>query len=249
MELGIYEYYIGITCIIISLVSIIIGLTLVLKYFKHKKSVLFFSGIAWIFMSEPWWTGAISFILVFIGLEPLSIELYFIISVCFIPFALLMWLTTVTELLYKEKQKLILVIFLIEGIIFEIFAIYFLFANDELIIIRQGPIDVNYLSFVLIYLFSVMVIILITGLLFAKESLKSDNKEIRLKGKLIALAFISFIIGGILDGVLEFNIITLLICRSIVISSGFEFYFGLLLPEWLKKLFIKNYKVSKRNND
>ena len=239
MTIEIIEYFNGITCIIFVLVSRLIGLTLVLKFFKFEKPILLFSGIAWMFMSEPWWGPAISFILILTGAEPLSLQLFFIISICFVPFALLMWLTTVTELLYKEQQKIILAICLIQGIIFEIIALYVLFTNPDSIIIRQGLIDANYLSFVLIYLFAVMFVTFITGLLFAKESLKSDNPEIRLKGKLIGLAFISFLVGGILDGLLSFDVTTLLISRIILILSGFAFYFGLVLPDWLKKLLIR----------
>lgn len=84
-----------------------------------------------------------------------------------------------------------------------------------------------------------MCIILITGLLFSRESLRSNNPENKLKGKFIAAAFISFIVGGVFDAFLPLDIITMLIYRIILISSSIEFYFGLFLPNWMKKSFIK----------
>ena len=80
---------------------------------------------------------------------------------------------------------------------------------------------------------------LIPGILIARESLKSDDKEIKLKGRFLLAAFISWTIGAIMDAALQPNIITLTIARLILISSALEFYTGFLLPEKVKKIFLK----------
>ncbi|MHA1489264.1 MAG: hypothetical protein ACTSRI_06380 [Promethearchaeota archaeon] len=84
-----------------------------------------------------------------------------------------------------------------------------------------------------------MLIILITGLLFGRETFKSDDPEIKLKGKMLILAFPSFAIGAILDATIPFTAITLIIVRLILISSSIEFYGGFILPKWMKKLLLK----------
>ena len=82
---------------------------------------------------------------------------------------------------------------------------------------------------------------------FSLESLKSDNPEIKLKGKLIFLAVISLTIGAALDGLKPFLFgdaitIILVINRIIMLSSTLEFYFGFNPPNWFKKLIIKENK-------
>ncbi len=240
MVLPTIEIYNGISCILFVIVSITIGTKIVLKYFKYKYRPFIFAGLSWTFMSEPWWAPAISFITLLTTGKALSLESFFIISVGFVPLALLFWLAAFMEMVYKKGQKKVLIIFTIEGIIYEIFAIYFILTAPSVIIVRQGLIDATFQSFVIAYLVSVMIIILITGLIFAGKSLKSEKKDIRIKGKFLAIGFISFVIGAFLDGVLVLDLVTTLIYLGILISSAFEFYFGLFLPDWMKKLFKTN---------
>ena len=80
---------------------------------------------------------------------------------------------------------------------------------------------------------------LIPGILIARESLKSEDREIKLKGRFLLIAFISWTIGALMDAALDPNIITLTIARLILISSAIEFYCGFLLPERIKKIFLK----------
>ena len=80
---------------------------------------------------------------------------------------------------------------------------------------------------------------LITGILFGKASLKVDDAEIKLKGTLLILAFISFVLGAILEILSGLSIVILIIARLILISSSFEFYGGFILPEWMKTLFLR----------
>ena len=68
---------------------------------------------------------------------------------------------------------------------------------------------------------------------------KDECQEIKLKGRFLLAAFISWTIGAIMDAALQPNIITLTIARLILISSALEFYTGFLLPEKVKKIFLK----------
>ncbi|MFX0073477.1 MAG: hypothetical protein ACFFAO_20560, partial [Candidatus Hermodarchaeota archaeon] len=75
---------------------------------------------------------------------------------------------------------------------------------------------------------------------FAFDSMKSEKVEIKLKGKFLATAWISFIIGAALDtGFISLTPLLLIITRLLLISSAIEFYFGFFLPDWLKKVVIK----------
>ena len=150
------EFYNGLTCLIFISISIIVGIKLALKYFENKNRVFLLVGLTWIILVEPWWPPTISFLLMLVFNLTLPNEIYFIIGVSLIPIGLLLWLTAFTDLVYKDKQKIILIIFAIVGVIFEISFLYFLFTNPSLIVVRFGPVEGEYLSFVIIYMLSVL---------------------------------------------------------------------------------------------
>jgi len=65
-----------------------------------------------------------------------------------------------------------------------------------------------------------------------------------LKGKFIILAMLFFAIGTGLDGLKpilfpDYIGLVLVINRLILISSAITFYIGFTLPNWVKKLFLK----------
>ena len=73
------------------------------------------------------------------------------------------------------------------------------------------------------------------GILIAINSIKSDTPEIKLRGKFLMAAFISWTFGAIADATLPLNFVTLPIIRIILITSAIEFYIGFVLPDWVKK--------------
>lgn len=77
-----------------------------------------------------------------------------------------------------------------------------------------------------------------TGIVFSQNLLRSNEKQSKIKGKLLLTAFISFVAGTIIDFSLSLTI-TYVIARLILVSSSIEFYMGLIFPDWTKKIFIK----------
>ena len=73
------------------------------------------------------------------------------------------------------------------------------------------------------------------GVLIAINSIKSDTPEIKLRGKFLLAAFISWSFGAIADATIPLTVITLPIIRIILITSAIEFYIGFVLPDWIKK--------------
>ena len=89
---------------------------------------------------------------------------------------------------------------------------------------------------------------LVTGVIFAQKSVKSDDREIRLKGKLLRAAFITFSVAAVLDSMLgtifedpsdPLLAIFVVVVRILLIFSAIEFYGGFLLPRWMKEIFLK----------
>ena len=190
-------------------------------------------------MSAPWTPSSISLITYLLFDIVLPIEILLFIAIFFLPFVQLFWLTVVCVFKRIKKRKIILGIFTIEGIIFEAFFLLNLFTNPSAIGEFSGTFDMNYKLVINLFLFSLLILFIITGTMLARESLKSDDPEVKLKGKLLFLAFYSFIIGSILDIFSATSILLLTIARLVLILSAFEFYGGFILPNWMKRIFLK----------
>ncbi|MHA2283932.1 MAG: hypothetical protein ACXAC5_24095, partial [Promethearchaeota archaeon] len=115
------------------------------------------------------------------------------------------------------------------------------------------PFSADLGAVLIIFLLITMLIMLITGLQFSLKSIKSEEKEIKLKGKLLRGAFIAFTIAALLEkaarsimlGVvfqdptdLVLSVI-LAIVRVLLVLSAFAFYGGFLLPRWMKEILMK----------
>ncbi|MHA2034976.1 MAG: hypothetical protein ACW98X_00995 [Promethearchaeota archaeon] len=228
---------------IFVMISLVVGFLILLKYFKYKEKIYFLVGATWILISEPWWPSSLSFLVSLgngVGLPP---TIYFLIGNVLIPIAIILWLLAFTDFLLTEKRKLILLIFIIIGIIFEAIFFTLLFINPILIGTPNSPVDVSYSIFIIVFLVIFVLIVVISGLFFARLSLKSDDPEVKLKGKLLFIAFIAFFVGALLDSSIRLNEVGVIFVRLILITSAIFWYGGFLLPHWMKKLFLKQKKV------
>ncbi|MHA1254295.1 MAG: hypothetical protein ACTSPS_01725 [Promethearchaeota archaeon] len=240
MELSTIELINGLMSILFVSISIILGATIVSRYFKHKQRTLLLVGLTWIGLISTWYSSSLAVLLILTTGEGISDELYMFLGNGLIPITAILWMIALTDLLVsnKEKQKLILLIIGIYSALFEIYYLYFLFTNPSMLGEVLSPVDASYGMIVTIYQLSMVILMIITGTLFGRKSLRSDNPEIRLKGTLLIIAFWSFFIGAIFEIVSHISIIILIVGRLILISSAIEFYSGFLLPNWMKKLFL-----------
>jgi len=228
----------GVFSLIFVSISILIGIKIISKYFEYKRRTYLLIGLTWIGMSAPWTPSSISLLTYLLFGVVLSIEILLFIAIFFLPIIQILWIRVVCVFKEIKKHKLIVGIITIEGILFEIYFLLNLFTNPSAIGEFSGTFDMNYKLWVNLFLFSLLIIFLITGTMLAWESYKSDDPEVKLRGKLLFLAFYSLIIGSILDIFSANSILLLTIARLILISSAFEFYSGFILPNWMKKRFL-----------
>lgn len=226
----------GITSIVVSIISFVIGIKLAIKYYKHKDRTLLLAGLTWLIMYEGWWGPSISFLMLSIANQPLPIEVFFIISMSLIPLGITFWMIVFTDLKWQKYQKAITIIFIIQIPIYEILSLYYLFVDSSLIVESVGVIDAQYKSFIIFFFIEIAILLIITGSLFAKESLKLEKPDMRLKGIFLLIGFISLVIGATMDVFLELEIVTLIIYRLILVFSSFAFYFGFFLPKPIKEI-------------
>jgi len=214
-----------------------------LKYLQYKTRNLLLVGATLIFLISPYWPDAINFILLVAGNPEIDVALYLFIATAFVAPIHVVWIIAFTDMKYKDKQKMIVSIFTIEAVIYEIFLISLFFLDPTLTSIgtKEGVFVVQYGDLILIYLIISIVMFLITGLLMVSDALRSDNKEIHLKGQFLLMGFITFAIGTLLDVLFadDPSEITIGLARIVVIIGLFSFYIGFTLPERIKNIFIK----------
>jgi len=222
-------------------ISIILGIIIVLKYFKTKDKNFLLVGFTWIFLISGWYGTSASFLVaLFTGGEGLSLEMILLLNFIPLPIALFLWSIAFTNFLYKEKQRLFLLVIVIYIIIFYTVLLYFIFTDISYVAEKISPVDTAANSYILAsFLVVFIAVFFITGVKFALETMKIDDPETKLKGKLLLIAFPSFCIGGFLDAAIPTTALTLIIFRLILISSSIEFYGAFILPNWMKKAFLK----------
>ena len=238
MTLSFLDTLNGVFSVIFVAISLLVGFTILSRYFKYKERVYFLVGSTWVLISSPWWPSSLSFLVALSNGVGITEVAYFLIGNLLVPVAVALWLLAFTEFLYTEKRKLILSIFAIIGVIFEVLFLIILFLNPDFIG-ELNIVDVNYKSFIMIFLIFFLLIIVVTGFLFANLSLKSEDPEVKLKGKLLVIAYITFSVGALLDSSIPLDEALIIITRLILIVSAFFWYAGFLLPKWLKKYLLK----------
>ncbi len=221
--------------IILIIIYIVIGATISLKYFKIKQRTFLLMGLAWILLSMLWWSSVINVFLLIINPEGigLSAEAYFIFSGILSPFCILFFVTAFTDLTLKKYQHYFQFLVILIGVIYYFVSFYFLITNPRILIIKDEPIKVINSPFITSFTLLSIIIVEVVGISFAIDSINSEKRIIRVKGVLILIAFILLPIGGIIDATLSFEFLEF-IDRIILIISVTIFYFGFIMPEWLK---------------
>ena len=243
MELTPDQILNGVFSLLFVVISIIIGLTIISKYPKSRNRTVILVGFVWLGIVSTWYASSSSFLVALItgGDGFMSVPpYYFLIGAVPLPITAFIWMVAFTDLLYRDKKKIILLIIGITGIIFEIALFTLLLIDQDLVGTVSSPVDAEYEFFVTSYQIFLVLLVLVSGILFARESLKSDTLEIKLKGKLLLVAFLSFVIGSILEILSGLSIVLLIIARLLLITSSIEFYGGFILPPWMEKLFVRN---------
>lgn len=235
MSLYPYDIINGIFGIIALLISFLVAIRIILKGFEYRNKVFILVGIAGFIVSEPWWGSIISFVLEISSGIVLTIEIQNLINLPLVPIGMFAWLVAFTDLVYKKHQKIVIALFIIYGIIFEI-VFFIVYVNDPSL---EGPFyGIKSRVIPTVFLVSFLIIIWISVALFVRESLKADNREIQMKGKLLVVAIFLYSIAALLETiVLVFSLSTIfqIVGRTSLIVSAVTFFWGFFLPEWMKK--------------
>ncbi|MBD3255535.1 MAG: hypothetical protein GF383_10600 [Candidatus Lokiarchaeota archaeon] len=233
------EFIYGSFTLIFVLIAILIGIKLISKYFTYKLKEFITVGLTWVFLSSAWWGGSISFVLFILFNTSLPEMIYLFLNNGLIPIAFICWIFSFAHFIYPRLKKQIVGISAIICLIYEIFLIIFLFTNPDIIGTFEGKFNLQAGLYSMIFqLFSIFVF-LITGILFAKNSMKSVDLVVKWKGKFLLIGFIFFTVGALIEATIIMTPISLVIMRIILIVSGVFYYLGFYLPEKLSDFLIK----------
>jgi len=236
-----FEALYGAMTFIAVIISVILGILIALKYLKFKKIDFILVGLTWIFLVSPYWSDALQFITTTIFGVELNTELYYFIANAFIAPIHIVWIYALSDFLFPHKKKLLVALFSIEAIIFEAVFLLLFFLDPALIGDQKSLFVVEWAIWIQIYLLISIALFLITGFLFARQSLKSKNKELKVKGRFLIAAFLLFTIAAVIDviGADTPTELTIFLARMFLIVSSICFYIGFIMPRFIKELFVK----------
>ncbi|TXT53798.1 MAG: conserved membrane protein of unknown function [Promethearchaeota archaeon] len=234
LDLTSVQYLRGTAALAFVIISIIIGLRIISKYFSYRQKELITVGLSWILLSSPWWGGAFAFLFYLFGIQ-FTPELYLFIGNFFIPFALITWIYSFSRLAYPEIKNKIFYPYLVISLGFLAFIIYALFVDYTLIGELEDELNSRHSVFSLILVIFALISLLITGTLFARKSLKSNDPQIKWKGRFLLAAFLIFIFGALLDAIVPAIPFLLVTIKLILVISGILYYLGFFLSEKLGK--------------
>ncbi|MGQ4874393.1 MAG: hypothetical protein ACP6IY_10015 [Promethearchaeia archaeon] len=228
----------GLLSTFVVILSVFIGIKISYKYKTNKDKTFLFFGLTWILLVEPWYPSMISFLLyIFIGVG-LNLTWYLFLGLFFIPLGVFLGVTAFTELIYKNRQRMLQIIIISGGAVFDVIFLYFLLKDPTLMGELISVVDIKFSIIVLTFLLVNGPICVICGALFARESLKSQNPEIRLRGILLIIAFTSFAIGAVTEILINESLYTL-IARVFLIFGIIFFHEGFILSNFLRKKLLK----------
>lgn len=138
----------------------------------------------------------------------------------------------------KSTRKNILLITAIIAIIFCPLYMYIIFTDPSILGDKITPIQVKLSILNQIHYAVEILVFILPGLWLSKESLKAKNPEIKLKGKLLLFTYLVSILMTLLE-LLSSTVLIYLITRIIAIFAAISFYNGFILPNWVKKIFLK----------
>ncbi|TFF89021.1 MAG: hypothetical protein EU550_00095 [Promethearchaeota archaeon] len=242
MALTPFDILNGVFNVIFLTISFILGIIVLLKYFRNKNRNFIYIGLTIILLTSGWYGTTISFLVALVtGGDGLTFSQIVLLNFMPLPVGLIFWMIAFTNFLYQDKQKIVLGIIIAITAFFYVVFLASLAINPLIVGEKISPVDTKGNSvFLLSYIVIFILIVAISGIKFALETMKFDAPETKLKGKLLLIAFPMFSITGLLDSSFPSNELTLIIFRILLILSMFLFYGGFILPDWMRVIFLKD---------
>ncbi|MFX1273843.1 MAG: hypothetical protein ACFFBP_13920 [Promethearchaeota archaeon] len=236
-----FELITGISTLIFLIISILVALVIASKYFTLKSKSFLFIGLASIGQYFHYLPVVVN-VIYSLGTGGILLPVEFNLLLGFTPLAIFttLWYLGITELAFQKRRKIILIMVVAWYSFYLIMLYNFIFTGNasSLAEVDNAVKMTFYPPFILLNLVNLILWIL-PFFIFAMYTLKSDIPEIKLKGIFLLIALILYPIGTLIDLLQQDIVILVILARIIAIISALSFYLGLILPERVKKIFIK----------
>lgn len=224
-------YLDGLTATGIILSSVIFGLLSFHSARKLEAKLLAVAGVMMIFIGLFWLGPFVDFLSIMLTGKNISpIYVYGWLSYVWVAPAIIVAMYLGSELLYPEKKKVIMAIYAIIGIIFEILIFFDVPGSFTFTLNNPGQ-DTIDSSFnrtsptYLIIIFFLISVLIFMGIGFAVKA-KQATGEIRKKFTYLSLGFIVFVICGAIDSILPLGV-AIGFSRAIMMTFALWMYLGL----------------------
>lgn len=237
MDLTEIELVQGVLGLIITIIYVIVGLRVALIYKKQKQKEYLTMGIALAIMSG-YTVHAISFITYVLFDFMFDLFTFLLITLTLALIAVICWINTFSTTIYPDQRKIILTCYLIACTLFEIFLIYFLIIDIDIVAIKLGKFDlqVNLYGIILV-VFALLSHMIPIGI-FSYKTIKLGKPELKLRAIFILIGGISFFLGLMIE-MRTTSIPIIILSRIIIISGAIEYYIGWVLQKPIVKLLVK----------
>lgn len=237
MSLTQTDFIFGLLSFLTVLTCFIVGIIIASRYIKHKEKTFLFIGIGICGFYIPWWPSGFAFLYaLFTDGAKISPPLYFLIGNALIPLFIVFWTYGISLLTNPQRKWLIPGIYAIITIAMDIYLFYFLLTDYSVLGTVSGYFDAQYNTLLSLYLIFINLSVILTGSVFVRNSLRSNDKKIQMKGKFLIIAFLCYFFGGVFDAGATISPFIIIISRIILISGAICFYIGFLMPKFIGKL-------------
>lgn len=230
----------GIVTIFYVIVITVQAIIFITKYPKFKNKTFLYTGISTFGLATAWAGVAMNFIsIVFFDVTP-SMEVYFLVHGAYLPISNYAWVLAALSLSKRKSysRKRIAIITGIFYMVLEVIYIMIIFTDTTLLGTPINEIQVDYAPFSELFLLYCLTMMTILGFWMAKQAMKSTNRKIRLKGKLLLTSFILFAFSAVLEITIPI-IPIIIIARILVVICALLFYGGFVLPTWMERIFLR----------
>ena len=224
--------------LVIFIIYFIVGLRVALIYRKQKQKEYLTMGIALSIMSG-YTVHAISFLTIALFDFMFDLFTFFLITLTLALIAVNCWIYTFSTTIYPNQRKIIVSCYLTVSAILEIFLIYFLLTDIDIVGIQLGKFDLQINLYGLIFVGFALLSHMIPIGIFSFKTIRLGKPELKLRGIFILIGGISFVLGLIIE-MRTTSIPIIILARIIIISGAIEYYIGWVLPKPIVKLLVKD---------
>ncbi|MBD3255874.1 MAG: hypothetical protein GF383_12330 [Candidatus Lokiarchaeota archaeon] len=222
------------------IISILMGIKMISKYFSLKNHEILTVGLTWIFLSSSWWSNAFSFLTILLFGYAFEDYLYLLLLNAFTPLAIICWIYSFSHIVYSKYKYHITILYLLVCLSFLFYVLIALSIDTTLIGARKGTFDYSRTTIPLLFALFSLATAIVTGLIFSSKSMKSTDPIVQWKGRFLLFAILSFVGASILDTLFvgPYGIFRIIV-RLILIASGIGYYFAFFLPTRLAEILIR----------